>query len=221
MSILEIHPPDKYQHMRHIIKQELSLDPPQGLLAEFTDSFYGGCTHVERLVSPKKAADMFREAYIDPDKGDCGPKTATGSPPQTRKLSLSGYEIMDHENATSIGGQELITALTGQLEVHGQVFWTQGVGEGVTGCLNEVLHSIGLVVKVLEYETAIIECDAAIELDEDEYISGEAVVTYVKCSDVTSHTAWGIGIGESEVDAFMKAFLQAAASVSSSLWGMV
>ena len=170
---------------------------------------------MERLISPKKVASMFRAAYIDPEKEECGPKTATVSTPRTRKLSLSNYDIMDHENPSPTGGQEFITALTGQLEVRGKIFWTQAIGDGATGCINEVLHSIGLVIQVLEHETGVIECDAAIKLGEDDYILDIAVVTYVKCSDITSCTAWGIGIGENEIDAFMKAFLQAAASVSS------
>ncbi|KAJ5523938.1 2-isopropylmalate synthase [Penicillium frequentans] len=218
MSVLKIYSPNIYQHIQQIIQQELSLSPPQGLLAEFIDRTYGGSNHVERLISPKRAASMFRAAYIDPDKEDCGLDTATVSTPRRRKISLSEYEIMDHENPSPKGGHEVITALTGQLEVCGQIFWTQGVGDGLTDCLNEVLHSIGLVIKVLEHETAVIECDAAIKLGKDKYTSEKAVVTYVKCSDVTSCTAWGIGIGENKADAFMKAFFQAAASVSSFAW---
>lgn len=214
MSVLKIYSPNIHQHMQQIIQQELSLDPPQGLLAEFIDRTYGGSNHVERLVSPKQAVSMFLAAYIDPDKGYCGLDTATISTPRGRKISLSDYEIMDHENPSPTGGNEVITALTGQLEVCGQIFWTQGVGDGLTDCLNEVLHSVGLVIKVLEYKNAVIECDAATKLGRDKYTSDKAVVTYMKCSDVTSCTAWGIGIGENEVDAFMKAFFQAAASVS-------
>lgn len=207
--------------MQQIIKQELSLDPPQALLADFIDKIYGDCNHVERLISPEKAASMFRAAYLDPDREGCGSDTAAISKSRRRKLSLSEYEIMEHENPSPTGGQEVITALTGQLEVRGRIFWTQAVGNGATDCLNEVLHSIGLVIKVIEYETALLECDAANKLGEDDCIS-EAVVTYVKCSDVTSCTAWGVGIGDNEVDAFMKAFLHAAASVSSLyVWWMV
>ncbi|KAJ6110980.1 hypothetical protein N7486_003215 [Penicillium sp. IBT 16267x] len=120
---------------------------------------------------------MFPEAYIDPDKEECGSKTTTVSTSGRRKLSLSDYEIMDHESPSPTGGRELITALTGHLEVHGHVFWTQGVGNGATECLNEILHSIGLVIKVLEHETAVIECNAFIELGEGKYVPDEAVVT--------------------------------------------
>lgn len=198
MSVHNIYSPNIYQHMQQIIQQELSLDPPQGLLAELIDRIYSGSNHVERLISPDRAASMFLAAYIDPNKEYCGLDTATISTPRRRKISLSDYEIMDHENPSPTGGHEVITALTGQLEVCGQRFWTQGVGDGLTGCLNEVLHSVGLVIKVLEYKNAVIEFDAATKLGKDKYTSDKAVVTYVKCSDVTSCTAWGIGIGESK-----------------------
>ncbi|KAJ5765013.1 2-isopropylmalate synthase [Penicillium odoratum] len=174
MPIFKILSSDPYQHTRQIINQELALDPPRGLIVEFTDKLYGRFNHIERLLSPAKAASMFSETYIR-QKEDCGPKAV--SAPEARKLSMSDYNIVEHENPSPRDGRGLITALTGHLEVHGRVFWTQGIGNGAIDCLNEILHSIGLIIEVLEYETSIIGFDSAIKLRRYRGMSSDMVVT--------------------------------------------
>ncbi|KAJ5948140.1 2-isopropylmalate synthase [Penicillium verhagenii] len=208
------------QNTQRVIQQTLGLSPPWGLLYEFTDKLYSSCHDAERLICPKTVTDRFLEIYIGPteSKRNFGSKTSAASTPKERKLSLSDYEITDHENPSPTDGREIITALIGHIEVNGQSFWTQGIGNGAIGCLNEsLLHSIGLVVEILEIETTYIEHDSAINLKlvEDGLVSGKAIISYVRCSDVTSCTAWGIGIDENGVRASMKALLQVATTVSS------
>lgn len=182
--------PIAYQRVRYIINQELGLDPPPGLLEEFTNKILDSEADREALDSPSKTANLFREMYIDCDKCDENTSTEeTNSNQIGRKLALSDYHIADHERPSPVGGCEQISALTGHLELQGQVFWTQEIGDGPMDCLVELLHSIGLVIQILEHEMAVMEFDTPIHLKNGDPLSGGKTIAYVKCSDVRSYTA--------------------------------
>ncbi|KAJ5288229.1 hypothetical protein N7478_003915 [Penicillium angulare] len=215
MQVLKACSSGTNRHIRWIIKQELGLDPPQALINDFLNKLPEEEHGMETVVSPSKIISLFCKLYISPKVSD-GEKSTdkASSKPNSQKLALSDYQIADHENPSPGDGRKQISALTGHLEVQGQNFWTQGIGDGPMGCLIELLCSIGLVIQLLEHQVAVMEYESRNQLEEDTSSSEGKMVAYVKCCDISSYTAWGIGIDENQVDASLKALIRAVASVS-------
>ncbi|KAJ5096572.1 2-isopropylmalate synthase [Penicillium angulare] len=211
MQVFKVSSSGTTRHIRWIIKQKLGLDPPQALINEFINNLPESEIELEKLVFPSKIPTLFCKLYINPKVFDGDDKTSCK--PIKKKLALSDYQIADHENPSPGDGRKQISALTGHLEVQGQDFWTQGIGDGPMDCLIELLSSIGLVMQLLEHQVAIVEYRPPDQLKEDTSSSEGMMVAYVKCSDISSYTAWGIGIDENPVDASLKALIRAVTSL--------
>src|SRR6201994_61814 len=156
----------------YVMKAEYQLDLPRRLQIEFSRVIQGHTDAEGGEVTPRQMWEIFSAEYLSP----------------------GSLALLDHQTSSVVEAKH---ALAAEISVDGRAQQVDGVGNGPISAFCDALASVGVDVRVLDYNehalTAGTDAQAA---------------AYVEC-EIGGDVFWGAGIDTNTVTASMRAVLSA------------